>query len=700
MTIKRLLFTLALAWAALAASAQVNTNRMMQVGRNALYFEDYVLSIQYFNRVIIVKPYLAEPYYFRAVAKYYLDDLNGCVADCSVALDINPFLIDAYNLRGIANLRLDKPTSARKDFDAGLVYEPENVNMLMNAGIASINLKEYDEALARYDKLLEYDRRNVPAILYRGIALVEKGDTAKAMSEFERALEINAYSTDAMTYVAMLQHQTKQYADAIRTYDKLLEMKPKDVFLLVNRAIARYNTDDLAGCEADLTAAIEADRKCKMAYQNRGMLRAEVGDYNRAVDDFSRALALDPSDDIILFNRANIYVELGEANNAIRDLNIIIAKHPDFGPAYQQRAVVRRMLGDSKGAELDYMTAMNFEQERIKRGLAASNAQNADDEADKSDADASDEKKERKRESRSKNDNDLKKYDQMVVVADFEDHDDKLSQGNAETIRGRVQDRDIVIDLEPAFALTFFAADTLLPNAPYFSPSVQRFNASRLTEEKLVVSNRESTDDNVSAAVFGMIADVRAKIDDGVALPDLYMLRGTLSAIVMSYNDAIADLSVCLIKDPDNVNALFNRAAARYRMVETIRGMEVEAAPQMTLVNGEAVPMPDLRKEVTVLDYDLILKDLRRVVELEPSNAFAYFNMSLVLCQRRDMDGAMELLGKAIALNPQLAEAYFNRGLIAIYLGNEEDGVADLSRAGELGMFKAYNVIKRYAKRD
>ena len=33
------------------AVAQINTDRMMDIGRNALYFEDYVLSIQYFNQV-------------------------------------------------------------------------------------------------------------------------------------------------------------------------------------------------------------------------------------------------------------------------------------------------------------------------------------------------------------------------------------------------------------------------------------------------------------------------------------------------------------------------------------------------------------------------------------------------------------------------------------------------------------------------
>ena len=32
--------------------AQINTERVMTIARNALYFEDYVLSIQYFNQIL------------------------------------------------------------------------------------------------------------------------------------------------------------------------------------------------------------------------------------------------------------------------------------------------------------------------------------------------------------------------------------------------------------------------------------------------------------------------------------------------------------------------------------------------------------------------------------------------------------------------------------------------------------------------
>ena len=59
--IKQHILTLVLCTLSLCTFAQLNTDRITAIGRNALYFEDYVLSIQYFNQVIHLKPYLSEP---------------------------------------------------------------------------------------------------------------------------------------------------------------------------------------------------------------------------------------------------------------------------------------------------------------------------------------------------------------------------------------------------------------------------------------------------------------------------------------------------------------------------------------------------------------------------------------------------------------------------------------------------------------
>lgn len=42
-----------------------------------------------------------------------------------------------------------------------------------------------------------------------------------------------------------------------------------------------------------------------------------------------------------------------------------------------------------------------------------------------------------------------------------------------------------------------------------------------------------------------------------------------------------------------------------------------------------------------------------------------------------------------------MGEAYFNRGYVHLKLGNKRAGIEDLSKAGELGIVGAYNLIKR-----
>ena len=99
------------------ASAQLNTDRVMNIGRNALYFEDYVLAIQYFNQVIKVKPYMAEPYFLRGAAKLSLDDYKGAEEDCSICIEYNPFIIGAYHVRGVARQNLGDNLGAIADYN-------------------------------------------------------------------------------------------------------------------------------------------------------------------------------------------------------------------------------------------------------------------------------------------------------------------------------------------------------------------------------------------------------------------------------------------------------------------------------------------------------------------------------------------------------------------------------------------------------
>ena len=65
-------------------------------------------------------------------------------------------------------------------------------------------------------------------------------------------------------------------------------------------------------------------------------------------------------------------------------------------------------------------------------------------------------------------------------------------------------------------------------------------------------------------------------------------------------------------------------------------------------------------------------------------------------CSKKEYLEAIQYYSRAISVDRDFAEAYFNRGLTYIYIGENEKGLADLSKAGELGIYQAYNLITRF----
>jgi len=142
----RLLMLLSLLAATVASQAQINTDQVVNIGRNALYFEDYILAIQYFNQAIKAKPFLAEPYFYRSVAKISLEDYQGAEQDAGLAIERNPFIVDAYQVRGVSRQNLGDFKGAVEDYDAGLNLMPEDKNLLLNRAVCQTALKNYDES--------------------------------------------------------------------------------------------------------------------------------------------------------------------------------------------------------------------------------------------------------------------------------------------------------------------------------------------------------------------------------------------------------------------------------------------------------------------------------------------------------------------------------------------------------------------------
>jgi len=679
------------------ADAQINTDRMLAIGKNALYFEDYVLAIQYFNKVIRVKPYLPEPYFFRGLAKYYLEDYNGAEVDLNTALSKNPFLVDAYNVRGIIKTKRDDHEQAIDDYTQGLKVEPSNVNLLINRGQSKSALEEYDSAIEDYNIVLDKNPTMLSAYLTRGMAKIHAKDSVGALQDFTTVIERNPYMADGFASRGYLFYQMGKYEDALTDFDKVIKLKSDVAQYYMIRGSIRYQLDDLRGTMSDFEKVIELEPQNAMAYNNRGILRAQVGDLNRAIEDFSRVLAITPDDYLVLYQRAQIMVQLGQYRQALNDLNIIVEQYPNFGAGYQTRAIAKQNLNDAEGARLDYMTATKIEMDRRDNSTLA---QATGDTAEEKETEGK-----RTKATRKKSDKDIRNANKIAVLDDF--NEEENDEQEFASIRGKVQNRNIFIDLEPVFGLSYFSADTIINRPKYYEKEVAALNKKKLYSEELKITNREiEAQGNRTIQIFTSINEVADELDYSDADEELLLVRGVLYGVVANYTNSISHYNKLLDEQPDNVLALFNRAYIRYKMVEEIRAMEEEKEQvsdlklqgALQIKNNSTDPkLPAKDKEVKyVVDYDLVMADLNRVIELSPNFEFAYFNRGILHCLRRDFLQGVEDFTKAIELNSDFSEAYFNRGLTLIYLEKEEEGTADLSKAGELGIYKAYNVIKRY----
>ena len=103
----------------------------------------------------------------------------------------------------------------------------------------------------------------------------------------------------------------------------------------------------------------------------------------------------------------------------------------------------------------------------------------------------------------------------------------------------------------------------------------------------------------------------------------------------------------------------------------------------------------DLRPDVKI-DSTLLAKPEN---ELHPwERALVVYNRANALSEAKEYQQAIDLYNDAILLDEGLADAYYNRGLTKIFDSRIEEGIRDLSIAGEFGIYKAYSVIKKYRK--
>ncbi len=622
--------------------AQINTQRLIDIGRNALYFEDYVVAIQYFNQVIKAKPHLTDPYLYRAYAKLSLEDYRGAIEDCNEALNINPFLPKVYYCRGYAYRQIGELEKSTEDLKKSLEFEPNNIGTT-NLWIENlIRLEQTDQALSVCDSMTKEYPRYTEGYLLRAQIQLQKLDTLQAVANLDTAILYNKSADLAYALRGMIRYEQGKNQEGLSDLDKAIQLNTYRADYYGNRAIIKMKMNNLRGAMNDFDTAIDIDNKNALSYFNRGLLRANVGDDNRAIDDFSTCLALDPNNYNAYLQRAILSAQVGDYKGAINDYTIILQQYPDFTPAYYGRSQAKRKMRDKTGADKDEYLAMQIEND-IRSG---------------------------KRAPKTSREKELEPNAQARAI---------IHQLNAQKkdryesdIRGQVQNKDIAIAPLSNFIIGVPNEDVQIQRQSLYNAQLDNYNKLTGSDLEFCTVQRAKKAADVST-YFNTIERCTQQLQTNPAHQSTLMLRGYCLTQVEDFDSAITDFD-CVIKHyPSNVLAYFNRANARIKEAEVSK-------------DG-----------LTTAICMLAINDLYMALQLDPKLIYAVYNIGYIYILQEKYTDAIAYFTQCIDTYADFAEAYYNRGLIYIYQGNKEAGRKDLSKAGELGLHEAYNIIKRYA---
>jgi tetratricopeptide (TPR) repeat protein len=258
---------------------------------------------------------------------------------------------------------------------------------------------------------------------------------------------------------------------------------------------------------------------------------------------------------------------------------------------------------------------------------------------------------------------------------------------------GLVQNKNIVIDLQPIFIISAFEKNAVdYDRFQYYNAAIDELSDKNNYNPSLTISNKPVNEYMNIFENFILFFNEKVEIQQN---SHNYLNRGIFYSLTGKYNEALVDINRSIELNDKTEIAYFSRANCRYKMIE-----------QIELLSGThtdfSIPIQSAgRQNQTVLpqaslDYHSILNDYDTALSLNPEFFFVNFNRAYIRLRLGEYQNAIDDLTRAIELEPEFAEAYFNRGLTKIYLDDLEGGALDLSRAGELGISGAYNIIKRY----
>ena len=637
------------------AGAQVNKQYFVWVGRDMVMDSRYREAIETLNILLRADPDAYEGYFWRGIAKYHLDDLLGAERDFTLTLAKNPVYTNAYQFRALTRSRLGNYDDAMKDFDEAIELRPDYPAPYYSRGVTNILTGRYREAVDDFNMYMRFNQRDADAYANRGTAYLHLQDTVAAYEDFGRAIRTNREYPRGYLERGSLYMEQGRYDEALADFDTAVRCDTSYIPAYFSRAMAYYRKHNLQAALADFDRVLELDPTSSVTYFNRALVRTETGDYNRALEDYDQVAAYSPGNVIVYYNRAGLRFRLGELQGRWKTTT---APSNSIPTSPTPTSAGLRSNTCSVTAKAPNGTAVSPNAKSPNTGHGSKG----------------------------------KAKSPLPTPPGNSTNCCRSTRASDGPVRNTATGTKERITLRPSYGFTL-RSDAEPGRGLILHPGeaeAEEFIAS-LGDASVVFGCEGS--DMAAAALVRKDEAVSADIAANGSRWQAYFMRGMTQALLKQYTNAVGALSTAITLSPRNPFLYIARSAVQAEMTDFISSMD----NGYSRISPESDRSARMRDAARTYDYDEAISDLNKAAKLNPNLPCIYYNRGNLFALSGRFPEAFEEYSHAIALDPGLAEAYFNRGLVQIYMKDTRKGLLDISKAGELGIGEAYDLLRLYS---
>ena len=291
------------------------------------------------------------------------------------AISLKPELAKAYNNRGVIKKRSGRFEDAIDDYNKAIRLKSDSLHYYyQNRGNAKGSLKEYELAIADFNEAIRLKSDYAEPYTSRAQAQLALGEYESALEDCEESIRLKPDLPYAYTSRGRVRLVLDDIEGAKADFQIALELAKQqdneDVKVYAERRLQKLNEDaDKPEAAAEITETTQAiqqnpdsrleDRARAEAYrlQNSGKIVEAIEKWQSiaiVAEGVDNNLAADA-----WFSVAYLYQKDGEEKEALSAYDKVISLKPELAKAYNNRGVVKKVLGRFEDAIKDYDEAIH-----------------------------------------------------------------------------------------------------------------------------------------------------------------------------------------------------------------------------------------------------------------------------------------------------------------------------------------------------